>query len=40
VLGWGLYVCKVDLAATPNLQAWLGRVTQRPSFAAEQQSAH
>jgi GST-like protein len=40
VLGWGLYVCKVDLSSTPNLQAWLGRVTQRPSFAAEQQSAH
>lgn len=39
VLGWGLHVCKVDISSHSHLQAWLGRVTRRPSFAAERQSA-
>lgn len=39
VLGWGLHFARVDISGLPHLQAWLGRVTQRPSFAAEQQSA-
>lgn len=39
VLGWGLHMCKIDISSLPHLQGWLGRVTQRPSFAAERQSA-
>ena len=30
VLGWGLYVIKVDLAPYPKLAAWLGAASQRP----------
>ncbi len=38
VLGWGLYMTKVDISELKHLQAWLGRCTQRPSFASEQAS--
>jgi glutathione S-transferase len=34
VLGWGLYVIKVDLAAYPKLAAWLGRINERPAIKA------
>jgi GST-like protein len=30
VLGWGLYVIKVDLAPYPKLAAWLGGASKRP----------
>lgn len=36
VLGWGLYMVKVDISAMSNLKAWLGRINARPSFAREQ----
>jgi GST-like protein len=32
VLGWGLQVAKIDLAAYPNLAAWLGRSNSRPTM--------
>jgi glutathione S-transferase len=32
VLGWGLNVAKIDAAAYPNLNAWLGRSNGRPAM--------
>ena len=34
VLGWGLQMCKVDVAAYPKVGAWLGRASQRPGLRA------
>jgi GST-like protein len=34
VLGWGLHVTKVDLAAYPKLAAWLGQANGRPAMRA------
>lgn len=34
VLGWGLYVTKVDMTAYPKIKAWLDRANQRPAMRA------
>jgi len=36
VLGWGMHMTKADISGMPHLQAWLGRIHARPSFAREQ----
>ena len=30
MLGWGLMVAKVDVSPYANVQAWLGRIQERP----------
>lgn len=32
MLGWGIPTAKVDMSAYPNLNAWLGRMTEREGF--------
>jgi len=31
VLGWGLYMAKIDAAPYKHLSAWLARANQRPA---------
>jgi glutathione S-transferase len=36
VMGWGLGWAKIDIAPYPKLQAWLGRINERPAARAVQ----